>query len=169
MMWRNILAAATISLVLPFGVSAAEFNSQSNNSLASRGFYSDRPITRELARQTFANNRNNRGDRMQKLLEQLDLSSEQSQQIETIQQQARTDAEPLREELQQAREQMRSLMVADTNSDELRQQYQQLQTLHQQLGTQRFETMLQVREVLTPEQRSQMTELMEQRRGRRGF
>ena len=75
----------------------------------------------------------------------------------------------MREELQQARDQMRSLMVADTNSDELRQQHQQIQTLHQQLGTQRFETMLQVREVLTPEQRSQMAELMQQHRGRRGF
>jgi Spy/CpxP family protein refolding chaperone len=64
---------------------------------------------------------------------------------------------------------MRSLLAENANPDELRQQHQQIQTLHQQLGNQRFETMLQVREILTPEQRSQMAELIQQHRGRRGF
>jgi Spy/CpxP family protein refolding chaperone len=106
---------------------------------------------------------------MERLFEQLDLTPEQSEQIDTIQQQSQADTESLRQELQQAHQQMRSLMAGNTNVDELRQQHQELQTLHQQLGDQRFETMLKVREVLTPDQRSQMSDLIQQHRGRRGF
>lgn len=40
-----------------------------------------------------------------------------------------------------------------------------MQNLHQELGNNLFETMLEIREVLTPEQRTQMAELIEQRRG----
>jgi Spy/CpxP family protein refolding chaperone len=40
-----------------------------------------------------------------------------------------------------------------------------LQNLQQQASDRRFETMLQIREVLTPEQRNQMAELMQKHRG----
>ncbi len=105
---------------------------------------------------------------MERLME-LDLTPEQSEQIETIRQQSQADTEPLRQEFQQAHEQMRSLLAGNANSDELRQQHQQIQTLHQQLGDRRFETMLEVREILTPEQRSSWAELIQQHHGRRGF
>ena len=64
---------------------------------------------------------------------------------------------------------MRSLLANDASEEQLRQQHQNIQGLRQQLGNNRFETMLQVREILTPEQRTQMAELIEQKRGRRGY
>jgi len=63
---------------------------------------------------------------------------------------------------------MRSLMASDASSEQLREQHQKIRDLHQQMGDQRFETMLQIREVLTPEQRQQMQQLMEQNRPERG-
>jgi len=45
----------------------------------------------------------------------------------------------------------------------LRQQHQEVQGLRNQLDNQRFETMLEIRQVLTPEQRTKMAELMEKR------
>ena len=64
---------------------------------------------------------------------------------------------------------MRSLLASNASEEQLRKQHQNIQGLRQQLGNNRFETMLQVREILTPEQRTQMAELMEQKRGRRGY
>ncbi|MGQ4649663.1 periplasmic heavy metal sensor [Lyngbya aestuarii] len=107
------------------------------------------------------------GPREQRWLQELDLNTEQTEQIRTIQEQSKTAAEGLRQQMQQAQEQMRSLLTSESaTSDQLRQQHQELQRLHQQLADQRFEMMLSVREVLTPQQRSQMAELMSQRRGR---
>ena len=169
MMWRTISTIAAISLILPLDAYAAQLNPNTNNS-----FGQSTPTTSQLIAQNpdhrpFEYARKGRGDRMTRLLEQLDLTPEQSEQIETIRQQSQADTETLRQEFQQAHAQMRSLLAGNANSDELRQQHQQIQTLHQQLGNQRFETMLQVREILTPEQRSQMAELIQQHRGRRNF
>ena len=168
MMWRTISTIAAISLILPLDVYAAQLHPNNNNS-----FGQSTPITSQLIAQNpdhrpFEFGRKGRGYRMERLME-LDLTPEQSEQIETIQQQSQADTEPLRQESQQAHAQMHSLLAENANSDELRQQHQQIQTLHQQLGNQRFETMLQVREILTPEQRSQMAELIQQHRGRRNF
>jgi Spy/CpxP family protein refolding chaperone len=57
---------------------------------------------------------------------------------------------------------MHSLLTSDASTDKLRQQHQQIQKLHQQLDDQHFETMLAVRQVLTPEQRQQLDKLMQQ-------
>jgi Spy/CpxP family protein refolding chaperone len=53
-------------------------------------------------------------------------------------------------------------MATDASTEQLQQQHQQLQNLHQQLGDRRFDTMLQIREVLTAEQRTQLSQLREQ-------
>lgn len=106
-----------------------------------------------------------RGDRMMRWTEELDLSPDQSAQIQVIQTEARTAAEGLHQQLQQAHETLRSLMASDASVEQLRQQHQQLQTLKQQMGNQHFETMLAIREVLTPEQRAELAELMQQHRG----
>ena len=68
-----------------------------------------------------------------------------------------------------AREQMKALMSNNnSSSEELRQKHQQLQSLRQQMAERRFDTMLQIREELTPEQRSKMAELKPKFGGRRG-
>lgn len=108
------------------------------------------------------------GPREGRWIEELDLSPEQSERIQAIREESRQAMEPLREQLRQAREQLQSQIASGDSTDQLRQQHEQVQTLHQQLGDQRFETMLAIRQVLTPEQRAQMAELMEQQRGQGG-
>ena len=168
MMWRTISTIAAISLILPLDVYAAQLHPNTNNSFGQSTLTTSKLIAQNPDHRPCEFGRKGRGYRMERLRE-LDLTPEQSEQIETIQQQSQADTEPLRQEFQQAHAQMRSLLAGNANSDELRQQHQQIQTLHQQLGNQRFETMLQVREILTPEQRSSWGELIQKHRGRRSF
>lgn len=162
-MKRSIFAAvATALVILPLGVNAAQTNLEPNS------IQEPSLITQLAQNQMKQGKRMGRGDRMEKFLQQLELTPEQSQQIETIQEQSRTENETLWQEMQTNHEQMQSLLSSDASPEQLRQQHQQVQALRQQLGDNRFETMLEVREILTPEQRTQMAELMEQHRGQRG-
>ena len=105
---------------------------------------------------------------MKQVLEQLNLTPEQSQKIDGIHEQFQSENKTLFQEMRTNHQEMRSLLASDASDEKLRQQHQKNQDLRQKLGSNRFETMLQVREILTPEQRTQMAELMEQKRGRRG-
>ncbi|WP_036480067.1 Spy/CpxP family protein refolding chaperone [Myxosarcina sp. GI1] len=155
-----LLTLAATSLILPTTVYAADFNSiNSNNSDTSMKIAQARPKHGK---------RHGRGDRLEKLQEQLDLSTEQRRQIEQIEQQSETETEDLRQQLEEAHQQMQTLLSSDASTDELRQQHQQMQELHQQLDNNRFETKLQVREILTPEQRTQLAETMQRRWERKG-
>jgi Spy/CpxP family protein refolding chaperone len=143
---RHTLFLAAVPVLLSVGATAA----------LAQGFQPD-----DI--QTVAQ-RGPRGDRAEKLIEQLDLSEEQAEQIRAIREQSRAANEDLFEEVQQAREQMQSLLSSGASNAELEQQHERMQALHQQMGDRRFQTMLQIREVLTPEQQQQLAELMEQRR-----
>jgi len=96
--------------------------------------------------------------------EAIDLSDAQLQQIRAIREQARETLQPLHQQLRQERQTLRDLMASDVAAAELRSHHDSVQTLQQQLGDQRFETMLAIRDVLTPEQRATLAELAEQRR-----
>ena len=102
-----------------------------------------------------------------RLVQQLDLTSEQSEQIEAIEEQSETENQALFEQFQTNRQETQSLLASDANPEQLRANHQAGQNLRQELDTNRFETLLEIREVLTPEQRTQMAQLIEQRRGGR--
>lgn len=112
--------------------------------------------------------RGDRGGRGMQMLEQLNLSETQRQQIQAIREQAKANSEQLREQMQTAREQMRALMASNASESELRQQHQVIENWRDQMSDRRFDTMLQIRQVLTPEQRAQLAELKASQRGRRG-
>lgn len=155
---------AAISLFLPVGAYAAQLHPQptTNNTTNTIAQTPDVPPAEE-------NDMRTKKDPM-KMFEQLNLSSEQSEQIQTIQDNARTEHENLHEQLRQAKDQLRSLLASsDATNDQLQQQHQQVQSLKQQLDNQKFETMLQIREVLTPEQRTQMAEEIQQHHERRSM
>jgi periplasmic protein CpxP/Spy len=103
-----------------------------------------------------------RGDKWQ---EQLNLSADQKVQIQKIREQQRTSSEGLREQMKAAFEKQKSLMTGNASDDQLRQQHQTMQALRQQAETRRFETMLQIRKVLTPEQRTKAAQLIQEHRG----
>ena len=164
MKWRTLLTLTAASLSLPMAANAAPLDLAVNNLQESQ------PAMFQLAQNYGKQFGIKARGGMAQLLQQLDLTPEQSRQIEAIQQQSRAQNESLHREVQQQRAQTRSLFTSNAAPERLRQQHEQTQNLQQQLSDNLFETMLQVREVLTPEQRSQLAELMAQRRDRmRGF
>lgn len=111
-----------------------------------------------------------RGDRAERLIDELDLTDAQVEQIRNIRQGAREEMQSLHGNLRAERQNMHELMASDATAADLRVQHETVQTLHRQVADQRFENMLAVREVLTPEQRAELSERMEQRReNRQGF
>ncbi len=102
----------------------------------------------------------NRGEKM---FQQLNLTADQQAQIKSIREQSKTSSQGLRQQFKTAREQLKTLLASNDSSDNaIRQAHQQVQTLGQQMGNQRFESMLKIRSVLTPEQRIKLAELRKQ-------
>ncbi|PZD74345.1 hypothetical protein C1752_01414 [Acaryochloris thomasi RCC1774] len=158
----TVLAAATI--LIPLGGTIAHFTAAPKAAVAQ----SEQLLLAQASETpTEGKGEKRRGWDRSKLFEQLDLSDAQKTEIQNIRQQARENG-PGREEARAAREKMRELFASDASSDELRTQYQDSQSLRQELREQRFETKLKIREVLTPEQRTKLAELKPERRRHRG-
>lgn len=104
------------------------------------------------------------GDKWQ---EQLNLSTDQKAQIKQIRDQQKTSSEGLRQQMKAAFDKQESLMTGSASDDQLRQQHRDIQALRQQAEDRRFDTMLKIRQVLTPEQRTKAAQLMKDHHGRR--
>ncbi len=164
MKWRTFSVVTAALLILPLGTYAAQINQEANKIPESTT-----NIVNLAQYQVKHGRKHLRGEGFKQLLEQLDLTPEQSQQMEAIKEKSRTEKETLRQQMQTNHQEMRSLFTSDSTPEQLREQHEQLQALHQQLANNRFETMLQIREILTPEQRTQMAELMAQRGRKQGL
>ena len=146
MNWRTFSVVTAALLILPLGTYAAQLNQEANKIPESTKNMAN------LAQYQVKHGRKHlRGEGFKQLLEQLDLTPEQSQQMEAIKEKSRTEKETLRQQMQTKHQEMRSLFTSDSTPEQLREQHEQLQALHQQLANNRFETMLQIREILTPE------------------
>lgn len=108
------------------------------------------------------------GPRLDKMKQELGLSDAQVQQIKAIHESSKTQSQGLRDQIKAAHDQMQKLMVSGASEAQLRQQHQTLQNLMQQMGNQRFETQMKVRNVLTPAQQAKLAQLKEQRMEGRG-
>lgn len=113
------------------------------------------------------NRREGRGDRLERLAEELDLTEEQISQMQAIREGERDEMQALHANLRTEREALHALMAGDTAESDLRTQYESVQALHRDLADKRFETMLATREILTVEQRTELAAIMEQRRAER--
>ncbi|AOW99370.1 hypothetical protein BJP34_07780 [Moorena producens PAL-8-15-08-1] len=99
-----------------------------------------------------------------RLVKQLNLNQVQRQQLNAIKLEYEESIIDLRQEVSQAKQTLSELMVGTADRETIRTQYQQVQLLNRQLGELHFESMLQMREVMTPEQRIQFAQFMRQRR-----
>lgn len=106
-----------------------------------------------------------RGERSQvKWMDQLNLTQEQKQKLERIQNRYKSEITQRQQAVRQANKKLREMMTAgNTSADQIRRQHKQVQELRQQLEETRLESMLAMREVLTQEQRSKLGQLMQQR------
>ena len=110
-----------------------------------------------------------RGDKAEKLIEQLDLSDEQVQQLNTIRQKYASQLQPLRERIRATAEELRTMMQGEASDTALRMKHKEMASLRQKMGDLRFESMIEMRKVLTPQQRQEFAQLMQQRRQRGGW
>jgi Spy/CpxP family protein refolding chaperone len=109
-------------------------------------------------------NRPNRGKG--EWLQQLNLTPEQTRQVQAIRERNQGQMEQARNSLRQARQELNQLMDSNASQRQVQDKFAQVQSLQQQVAKLRFENMMAIREILTPEQRQQMRTLMQERRQR---
>lgn len=99
-----------------------------------------------------------------RLMEELNLTSEQQERLQTIRLQYHNEIAQHQQELGQSAQDLGELMAGTASVNQLRTQHEQVQVISQQLEELRFESLLAMREVLTPQQRQRFATLMQQRR-----
>ncbi|MEA5533956.1 Spy/CpxP family protein refolding chaperone [Crocosphaera sp. XPORK-15E] len=105
----------------------------------------------------------------EKFMEQLKLSDEQLQQLNAIRQKYNPQMEQLQERIRKTGEELSQMMQGNASDTALQMKHKDMSNLRQEMGNLRFESMLQMRKVLTPEQRQQFAQLMQQRRQQGGW
>ena len=120
-------------------------------------------LSQASAQNTEEQGRPNRGKA--RLFQDLNLTPEQSQQIQAIQDQYQDQISQRRQAVRQARQELLELMASTAAESQIREKYRQVETLKQQVSDIRFDSMLAMRQVLTPEQRRQFAERMQNRHG----
>lgn len=98
-----------------------------------------------------------------KFMTQLNLTQEQQQKLRGIHNQYKDKVVQRKQAVHQATQELRILMVGTASSEEIRAKFQEVQTLRQQVEDVSLESMLAMREVFTPTQRSQFARMMEQK------
>jgi Spy/CpxP family protein refolding chaperone len=102
------------------------------------------------------------GDHHQKIkaiFAQLNLTADQKQQLKQIHQQTRTSMSSLVKQHHDARKQFMAALASTASDNDLRTMQQQLVQQREAIASARLEGLLQVRQVLTPEQRQQFAAL----------
>ncbi len=99
------------------------------------------------------------------MFEKLNLSADQKQQMQAVRDRYKDQVSQRMQAVRQARQELETMMSSATaNASQMREKHRQIIGLRQQLEEVQFESTLAMREVLTAEQRSQLAQLMQQRR-----
>ena len=99
-----------------------------------------------------------------RMLKQLNLSTEQLQKLKTIRERDLVRIRELAQQSRQAHKELRDLLAGTASSDTIRVKHNQVINLQQELQKQHFERMLAMREILTPQQRSQLNDILQKNR-----
>lgn len=159
-----------IKFILPLVTLATV--SLSGNVMASETFTQD-SLSFETAKPTYLAQMRQRGKRggergeRGEFMEKLNLTTEQRQQIQSIRTKYQPQMESIRQEMRTERETLRQMMTNNSSSDNLRSQHNKIASLNQRIGDLRFQSMLEMREVLTPAQRQQWNQMMEDKKANR--
>lgn len=99
------------------------------------------------------------------LMRELNLSADQMTKIQQIRSRYRDQLKRDRDAARQAQQELRTLMAGTASDDQIREQYRQVKDLRAKAADTQFNSMLEIRNVMTPEQRQKFAQRME-RRGR---
>lgn len=103
-----------------------------------------------------------------KLAKELNLSADQIQRLQKMRLDSKGKTKERRLALRTAKQELTQLMQSNASSAQIRQKRQQVQSLQREVSDVNFENTLAIREILTPEQRIKLQQLMQQRRQNRG-
>ncbi len=98
-------------------------------------------------------------------LEQLNLTNAQTEQLKTIRQKYKEQIEQLQDKIKTANQELGTMMAGTDSGNALRNKHAEVTSLRQQLDKVRFESLLEMRDVLTPSQRSQFAQMMQRKGG----
>jgi len=101
-----------------------------------------------------------------KVLKQLNLTPEQLQKLKAVRDRDQTQMRELGQKLRQANKELQDLLAGTEGSDVIRAKHTQVMELKQELQNKHFERMLAMRDILTPQQRSQLKDIMQKSRDR---
>ena len=101
------------------------------------------------------------------LIKELNLSRDQIQRLQQLRKNSQGLTKDRRQALQTAKQELTQLIQGNGSSDQIRQKRQQVQSLQREIADTNFEHTLAIREILTPEQRVKLQQIMEQRRQNR--
>jgi periplasmic protein CpxP/Spy len=101
------------------------------------------------------------------LAQELNLSREQIQKLQQLRKNAQGKNKERRQTLQVAKQELNQLIQGNASANQVRQKRQQVQSLQREIADTNFENTLAIREILTPEQRVKLQQVIEQRRQNR--
>ncbi|MEM1169115.1 MAG: Spy/CpxP family protein refolding chaperone [Cyanobacteria bacterium P01_H01_bin.35] len=104
------------------------------------------------------------GQNQNRIFEQLNLTETQTQKIIAIRNQNQQEIRQSLQDLRNAQEELNTMITGKENDNQLRKKHSEVLQLRQELAELQFNTLLKIREVLTPEQLQQWSKLMQQRR-----
>ncbi|MEH2202389.1 Spy/CpxP family protein refolding chaperone [Nostoc sp.] len=94
-------------------------------------------------------------------LKDLNLTSQQLQQIKEIRRQSKQQIAQKSQEIRQGQQELHDLIAGTTaNKEQVRDKYNQIKLVKQQLADIQFENTLAIREILNPEQRQKFADRM---------
>lgn len=102
-----------------------------------------------------------------KELKELNLTKEQKDKVKAIRESSKGKGKELRQATKEARKNMKALLASDASKEEIAKAFDVVQAKQAESAKFMFTQMLQVREILTPEQRAKMKELKESHREKR--
>jgi periplasmic protein CpxP/Spy len=103
-----------------------------------------------------------------KLVKELNLSQDQIARLQQLRTASKGKTKERRQALRTAKQELSQLLQGNASSDQIRQKRQQVQSLQREVSDTNFENTLAIREILTPDQRVKLQQIMQQRRQNRG-
>lgn len=101
------------------------------------------------------------------MIRRLNLTPDQAQQLWQLRSQYQPEIRDRAQRMQATQAELRQLMGSTATNDEVQAKFQQVQQLRQEKLQLRMESILAMREILTPEQRRTLIKELEQRRTQR--
>jgi periplasmic protein CpxP/Spy len=100
----------------------------------------------------------------ERLIEQLNLTDDQKKKIAAIRQKYQQQTKQIRETLRINEQELDTLMANNASDRDIRSKHQQISRNRQEMSNLQFESFLEIRQVLTPTQRTEFAKLMQERR-----